>query len=156
MIGRRVAPPSGTTVYPYTVLQSKCLYQEWSDAENSRSYILVNMTSFANKMQISLWQIATVIPILGARTSVRICLIRSIRHPKMADLRPFRIAWERPTEYLCSAAQRSVISNLQTNQNECNNSTSKMHNHKRYIAVKWKKEVIRKNGKSTIKNKYWQ
>ena len=28
------------------------------------------MTSFANKMQIFLWQIATVIPIKGARTSV--------------------------------------------------------------------------------------
>ena len=34
-----------------------------SDVENSRPYILVNMTSSANKMQIFLWQVATVIPV---------------------------------------------------------------------------------------------
>ena len=37
---------------------------------NSRTYILVNMTSFANKMQIFLWQVATVIPIKSTRASV--------------------------------------------------------------------------------------
>ena len=37
--------------------------------ENSRPYILAIMTSFANKMQILLWHIATVMPILGTRMS---------------------------------------------------------------------------------------
>ena len=39
------------------------------------------MTSFANKMQIFLWQIATVIPIKGTRTSVieyTACVFRSV------------------------------------------------------------------------------
>ena len=39
---------------------------------NSRPYILDNMTSFANKMQIFLLQIATVIPIEGTRASVNV------------------------------------------------------------------------------------
>ena len=35
------------------------------------------MTSFANEMQIFLWQIATVIPIKGTRTSVNMLRLKS-------------------------------------------------------------------------------
>ena len=52
------------------VLMNGIATQDYIHDPTSRSYILDNMTSFANKRQIFLWQIVTVTPIKGTRTSV--------------------------------------------------------------------------------------